>query len=384
MRSFLSFLVAAALAGCSGTSDTNPDAGHDAAPDGPTPVEAGPPDSGPGDAVAPDAPPTDASDASPDACGIPVPAIAAPTFDPAPGTYGCAGITVKLASATLGTTIVYTTDGTNPTTSSKVYKDPIALDVGATHIRAIALVLGPCGGASQPAVGDYQYSSFPGPSAPTVTPAAGTYHKAFTATVTSVALPTQDEVLCYTLDGSAAACSATCNESVAATCTGSSKTVDASKPVAIDGTVTDPKTGKVTLDSLGCEKGGGTLAGASVEYVLQVDPAAIAPSTTTAIGASGTLAGVQITENGPATDEPYASICWSTDGTTVPDCACKGATAADSAATVGPGLYVSKGHATPVMSVTKAQGAASITVRAVGCAAGYAPSDAPYATATWH
>jgi len=148
--------------------------------------------------------------------------------------------------------------------------------------------------------------------------------------------------------------------------------------------VTEPKTGRVTVDPLGCETGGGTAPGTAVTYTLQVDPAAIAPAATTAIDPSGTLGGVQITENGPATDEPYTSICWSTDGTSVPDCACKGATAADAAATVGPGLYVSKGNATPVMSVTKAQGAAGITVRAVGCTAGYAPSDAPYASATWH
>jgi hypothetical protein len=46
-------------------------------------------------------------------------------------------------------------------------------------------------------------------------------------------------------------------------------------------------------------------------------------------------------------------------------------------------LSRSKGNATPVMQVQGAPNA-GITVRAVGCAKGYAPSDSPFATATWN
>lgn len=63
----------------------------------------------------------------------------APTFSPSAGTYN-SNQSVTLACATSGATIYYTTDGSEPTTSSTVYGGAIALDSeGTTTIKAIAV-----------------------------------------------------------------------------------------------------------------------------------------------------------------------------------------------------------------------------------------------------
>ena len=62
---------------------------------------------------------------------------ATPTFSPAAGTYTTAQ-TVELSSTTEGATIYYTTDGTDPTTSSNVYSSPISVSETKT-IKAIAM-----------------------------------------------------------------------------------------------------------------------------------------------------------------------------------------------------------------------------------------------------
>jgi len=68
------------------------------------------------------------------------PPAATPTFSPAPATYTSAQ-TVTISDTTAGATIYYTTDGTNPTTSSTVFTTPFA--VGSTEtIKAIASATG--------------------------------------------------------------------------------------------------------------------------------------------------------------------------------------------------------------------------------------------------
>ena len=63
----------------------------------------------------------------------------APTFSPAAGSYN-SNQSVTLACTTSGATIYYTTDGSEPTTSSTVYNSAIALDSeGTTTIKAIAV-----------------------------------------------------------------------------------------------------------------------------------------------------------------------------------------------------------------------------------------------------
>ena len=64
-------------------------------------------------------------------------AVATPTFSPTAGTYTSAQ-SVTIACATDGATIYYTTDGTEPTTSSTVYSAPISVSE-TTTIKAIAV-----------------------------------------------------------------------------------------------------------------------------------------------------------------------------------------------------------------------------------------------------
>ena len=300
---------------------------------------------------------------------------AAPTFSPEPGASTCAPLAVTLATTTPHASIFYTTDATNPTPTSTVYQGP--LEIGeTTQLRAVASA--PCMLDSEVASATYTIT-IPGdvPSPPEPTPEPGTYPHDLTVSLVEL---TAGAIVCYTLDGSRPVCP--CPET--GVCPDGSTEYEADAGIAISGSVTGASTGQMTLNAVACAPGS-SQGGASppLVYTLGLDPVAFAPAAGTTVPASGTLSGVHITESGASTDQPYASICWSSDGTSVPDCACAGATPENAAALVGPGLYVSAGNATPVMQVQQAQGASGITVRAVGCAAGYAPSDAPCATITW-
>ncbi|HEV2576218.1 MAG TPA: chitobiase/beta-hexosaminidase C-terminal domain-containing protein [Acidobacteriaceae bacterium] len=65
---------------------------------------------------------------------------ATPTFLPVGGSYAAAQ-TVTISDATSGATIYYTTDGSTPTTSSKVYSAPIAVS-SSEVVKAIAAASG--------------------------------------------------------------------------------------------------------------------------------------------------------------------------------------------------------------------------------------------------
>jgi glucosylceramidase len=67
-------------------------------------------------------------------------AAATPTFNPAPGTFPLAQ-TVMLSDSISGATIYYTTDGSAPTTASRLYAGPISVTVDTT-INAIATASG--------------------------------------------------------------------------------------------------------------------------------------------------------------------------------------------------------------------------------------------------
>jgi alpha-amylase len=75
----------------------------------------------------------------PVSCSL-VPPASAPTFSPVAGMYTSAQ-TVSITSATSGAAIYYTTDGTVPTTSSKLYSGSIAVSSSLT-INAIAVKAG--------------------------------------------------------------------------------------------------------------------------------------------------------------------------------------------------------------------------------------------------
>lgn len=67
-------------------------------------------------------------------------AVATPTFSPASWASGTT-LSVTLSCATNGATIHYTTDGSNPTTSSPTYSSAISLSA-TTTIKAIAIKSG--------------------------------------------------------------------------------------------------------------------------------------------------------------------------------------------------------------------------------------------------
>lgn len=67
-------------------------------------------------------------------------AVATPTFTPAAGTYASAQ-SVELNTTTAGATIYYTTNGTDPTTSSSVYSSAINVST-TTTIKAMAVKSG--------------------------------------------------------------------------------------------------------------------------------------------------------------------------------------------------------------------------------------------------
>ena len=72
--------------------------------------------------------------------GTSTPTVATPVFSMASGTY-MEEIDVEISCATEGATIYYTTDGTDPTSASDVYTEPIHVDQDMT-IKAIATLEG--------------------------------------------------------------------------------------------------------------------------------------------------------------------------------------------------------------------------------------------------
>lgn len=123
------------------------------------------------------------------------PPVVTPTFSPAAGNYTTAQ-SVTISTVTSGATIRYTTDGSNPTsTTGTVYSGPVSV-ASSTTIRAIAFK----SGSPDSAVAAAAYSIGAVPvSAPTFNPAGGTY-----ATTQSVIInsSTSGASIRYTIDGS--------------------------------------------------------------------------------------------------------------------------------------------------------------------------------------
>jgi len=68
-------------------------------------------------------------------------AASAPTFGVKPGAYDSAPLSVALSTTTSGATIRYTTDGSQPTSSSPLYTGPLSL-ASSTTVNAIAFKSG--------------------------------------------------------------------------------------------------------------------------------------------------------------------------------------------------------------------------------------------------
>jgi hypothetical protein len=100
-----------------------------------------------------------------------------------------------LTSPTGRATIYYTTDGTQPTTSSKIYTGAIKVTT-TTTITTFALASGDA--PSQIRASTYTITPAPA-AAPTFNPAPGAYTTSKTVTITDT---TSGAVIYYTLDGS--------------------------------------------------------------------------------------------------------------------------------------------------------------------------------------
>lgn len=94
--------------------------------------------------------------------------VATPTFSPAAGTYNN-NQSVTISCGTAGATIYYTTNGTDPTTSSNVYNGAITVSSDNTTIKALATK----SGMTNSSVGSATYRLTC--ATPTISPAAGSF-----------------------------------------------------------------------------------------------------------------------------------------------------------------------------------------------------------------
>ena len=120
----------------------------------------------------------------------------APALSPSPGDY-TSDLAVTITAATAGSTIHYTTDGTEPSTESPVYDTPIEVagDGAEMTIRAVAVADGFL--ESEVSEGRYRVA-YEQAATPTFDPEPGTF-----TTVQSVSITSSNEeaVIFYTTDG---------------------------------------------------------------------------------------------------------------------------------------------------------------------------------------
>jgi len=171
---------------------------------------------------------------------VPTPA-AAPTFSPAPGTYGSAQ-SVTLSDTTSGAAIYYTTNGTTPTTSSARYSPGTPIPVSSTTtIEAIAAASGYSNSAVT--AGTYTITAAAPAATPTFTPAPGSYTSAQSVTLSD---STPGAVIYYTTNGT--------------TPTTSSPRFSPSTPIPVSTTT--------TIEAIAVASGYGNSAVASGSYTI--------------------------------------------------------------------------------------------------------------------
>jgi Chitobiase/beta-hexosaminidase C-terminal domain len=326
------------------------------------------------------------------------PVAAAPTFSPAAGTYTSAQ-SVTLADTTVGATIYYTTDGTTPTTSSKVYSGAISVAATIT-IQAIATATG----YSNSPVSSAVYTITPPAAAPSFSPAAGTYTSTQSVTLSDA---TAGATIYYTTDGTtpttsskvysgAISVAATTTIQAIATATGFSTSPVSSAVYTINLAAASPtfspaagtytSTQNVTLSD--------ATAGAAIYYTTdgttpttssKAYSGAISVSATTTIQAIATATGYSAsavssavyTINLPTaapTFSPAAGIYTSTQSITLAD------------ATAGATIYYTTDGTTPTTSSKVYSGAISVaattTIQAIATATGYSTSSVSSAVYT--
>lgn len=129
---------------------------------------------------------------------VPSEPTAPPVFDPPKGTTNTKPFAVTITSATKGATIYYTTDGTNPNTSSAKYTTPINVTSGMLTIKAMALAPGFL--QSEIVAATYIVTVGGLTIEPvTFSPPGGSYTTDQNVTLSTL---TMGATICYTLDGS--------------------------------------------------------------------------------------------------------------------------------------------------------------------------------------
>lgn len=119
--------------------------------------------------------------------------VATPVLTPAAGSYS-ATQSITMTSATAGSLIYYTTDGSTPTTASTAYSTAITVSASAT-LKALAVKAG----LTNSAIASAAYTIAVSAATPTFSPAAGTFPTAQSITMTSA---TPGSTIYYTTDGS--------------------------------------------------------------------------------------------------------------------------------------------------------------------------------------
>ncbi len=208
--------------------------------------------------------------------------VATPTFSPAAGTYHTVQ-SVSLASATAGAAIHYTTDGSTPTSSSPTYASAISVTT-TTTIKAMATASGMTSSAVASATYTLQAAT------PVISPAAGTYATAQSVTITSA---TPGATIHYTTDGT--------------TPTAASFTYTAAIPLPLGAT-----TVTTTVKAIALAPGFADSAVASSTFVI--DPAATPAAAPTFNPPAGTYASAQSVTL--STTTAGATIHYTTDGST--------------------------------------------------------------------
>jgi subtilase family serine protease len=200
----------------------------------------------------------------------PPPPAAAPSFSPAAGTFTTPQ-TVTLSDATPGVNIYYTTNGSNPSTSSTLYTGPITVAT-TTTIKAIAAGNGY--GPSSIATAIYTIQAL----APSFSPASGTFNTPQAVTLSDA---TPGVNIYYTTNGS--------NPSTSSTLyTG---------PITVTTTT--------TIKAIAAGNGYGTSSIATAIYTIQ----ALAPSFSPASGTFNTPQTVTLSDATPG-----ANIYYTTNG----------------------------------------------------------------------
>jgi hypothetical protein len=126
--------------------------------------------------------------------------VSTPTFNPAAGSYATAQ-TVTISDTTPSAKVFYTTDGTTPTASSVIYSTPITVSTSQT-LQAIAMA----SGYGPSVISSAAYTVTPSATAPTFSPAAGSY---VTAQTVSISDSTPNSTIYYTTNGATPSTSST-------------------------------------------------------------------------------------------------------------------------------------------------------------------------------